>query len=272
MRWRTCADLLPYPLQGLAGLVEEEDAELVASDPCRDIAVANRRLDHARDGAQRVVSGRVAECVVDLLEAVDVDVEDRHGRAGQAGAVERSLPDRLQSAPVVEAGQLVEQRQLLEHARLFCELRRLFGEAELSELVVGDVSRDSDEADDQAAAVAQRHLRRRHPGLASVLPGLSFLDADQLFARLQQPLFVGERLLRVFVGEEIEVRLADGILRVVESPARSQGSADADEPALRVLEVDLVRDVVQQRVEQIRGVEQLIDPRRPQDAHVVVHI
>ena len=75
----------------------------------------------------------------------------------------------------------------------------------------------------------------------------------------------------MFVGEEVEVGLADGVLRIVEPPARGEGSADADEPALRVLEVNLVRDVVHQRVEQIRGIEQLVDPRRPQGVHVVVH-
>ena len=81
-----------------------------------------------RDDAQRIVSGRMAKCVVDLLEAVDVDEEDCYRRAGPAGTVERLLSDRPQSAPVVQAGQLVEQRQLLERARLFCQLHRLFGE------------------------------------------------------------------------------------------------------------------------------------------------
>ena len=97
------------------------------------------------------------------------------------------------------------------------------------------------------------------------------LDADQRFARQQEPLLIGEGLLRVFVGKEVEVRLAHGIRRIVEPPARGQGSADADKPALLVLEVDLVRNVVHQRVEQIGGVEQLVAERRPQVAHVVVH-
>ena len=92
----------------------------------------------------------------------------------------------------------------------------------------------------------------------------------QRLTRLEQQLLVGERLLRVFAGEEVEVGLADRVGRVVEPQARRQSTTDAHEPALGVLEVDLIGDVLHQRVEQVAIVEQLID-ERPQGAHVVVH-
>jgi len=79
----------------------------------------------------------------------------------------------------------------------------------------------------------------------AVLPVLTFLNADERRARLHQALRVGELLARV-LGEEVEVRPADGVDGVVETQPRRERVADADEPALVVLEVDRVGRVLEE--------------------------
>ena len=64
-------------------------------------------------------------------------------------------------------------------------------------------------------------------------------------------LLVRERLARVFLAEEVEVGAADQIVWVVEPELLRERAADPDEAALVVLEVDVVRRVLHQRVEQI---------------------
>ena len=56
---------------GLAGLGEHE-RELVAADPERVVALAQRRLEVRANTLQRLVAGGMPEAVVQLLEAVEV--------------------------------------------------------------------------------------------------------------------------------------------------------------------------------------------------------
>ena len=112
-----------------AGVVEEQDAELVAADPRGDVALAGRAPDDTRDGAQRVVACAVAECVVDLLESVEIEEEEGDHRAVAAGAIQRLLAEGGKPAAVVEPREIVGEREPLELRGLFGELRRLFGEA-----------------------------------------------------------------------------------------------------------------------------------------------
>ena len=46
---------------GLTGDVGEEHGELVAADPCEELAFAQRRLEHRRDPPQQLVARRLAE-------------------------------------------------------------------------------------------------------------------------------------------------------------------------------------------------------------------
>jgi hypothetical protein len=53
-------------------------------------------------------------------------------------------------------------------------------------------------------------------------------------------LFIGEGLPGVFVGENVKVRLADGLRRVPQPKAFCHGGIDADKAALAVFEIDMV--------------------------------
>ena len=59
----------------------EQQSELVAAEARDRVGRAHRLAQPRGDADQQVVAGLVAECVVDLLEVVDVDEQDRCERA-----------------------------------------------------------------------------------------------------------------------------------------------------------------------------------------------
>ena len=110
-------DQLAQPRGALLGLVQpgvgQQDGELVAAQPGEDLAGPQRGLQARADLAQQLVTGVVAEAVVDLLEAVEV--EQQQG-GGPPGGRRRQHPGGLleQGAAVGQPGQLVGARLLLD--------------------------------------------------------------------------------------------------------------------------------------------------------------
>ena len=104
-------DQLAQPLGQRLGLVEagvgQQDGELVAAEPGQHVARPQRGAQPRADLAEQVVAGVVAEAVVDLLEPVEVEQQQR-GRApgGRRGRATRSAALE-QGAAVGQPGQLV---------------------------------------------------------------------------------------------------------------------------------------------------------------------
>ena len=121
-----------------------------------------------------------------------------------------------------------------------------------------DVAREAERADDFPGLVAQRHLRRRHPRLAAIRPHFVLLLVHHRLAGADDLLLVVEGLARVLFAEEIEVRLAEHVRRIVRAEALHRLAADPDEAAGEVLEVNLVRDVLHQRAEEKALARQLL--------------
>ena len=63
-----------------------QDRELVAAEAGHEVAVPDRAGDPLGDGDQQGVAGGVAEGVVDDLEVVEVDEEDRGDRLAPRAA------------------------------------------------------------------------------------------------------------------------------------------------------------------------------------------
>ena len=63
----------------------QENRELVAAEPRERVALPQARLEAARHRDQQLVADQVAEAVVDDLEAIEVEIEDREA-VGQAAA------------------------------------------------------------------------------------------------------------------------------------------------------------------------------------------
>ena len=114
------------------GQVREDQRELVAADPGHGVALAQGRAHPLADLLEHVVADPVAEGVVDLLELVEVDQDDREQAAVAPAARHRLAQAVLEQEPVGQAGQRVVLGEM-QHAG--------FGP-----LAFGDVGRGADEA------------------------------------------------------------------------------------------------------------------------------
>ena len=101
-------------LRGVAVGVAQQDGELVAAEAGDHVGLADAVVQRAADGADDLVAGLVAAGVVDVLEAVEVEQEDR-----ALAAVARGVGDVLgellvEAAAVEELGQRVVVGQVLQ--------------------------------------------------------------------------------------------------------------------------------------------------------------
>ena len=118
-------------LEGLRGrrLGQEHD-KLVSAVTRRQIRGAARRAERLGDGEQRGVAGVVPGVVVDLLQVVDVDHQQREGRLVTNRAQELLGEARVDVAAVVE-------------------VRERIGDRRLGERVVAPAERASEQAEDE---------------------------------------------------------------------------------------------------------------------------
>ena len=84
--------------------VPQQDDELLPAEARRDVVLAHRRHDGARDRPQHLVAGRMAVGVVEDLELVDVDHEDPDG-VPRAPALGEQRDELLEVAAVRQPGQ-----------------------------------------------------------------------------------------------------------------------------------------------------------------------
>ena len=97
--------------------------ELVAAEPCHQVALADLRAQALGDFAQQLVPGRMAKGVVDRLETVEVDEKN-----GQALAAAPRLADCMlervgHRGAVVQAGQRIVRRHVLNGAQRIEQFR-----------------------------------------------------------------------------------------------------------------------------------------------------
>ena len=95
------------PLGAVLVGVGEQDGELVAAQPRDHVGVADGAAQQAADGDQELVAGVVAEGVVDLLEVVEVEQQQRAARAVAPAPLEVALELGVEAAPVGQAGEHV---------------------------------------------------------------------------------------------------------------------------------------------------------------------
>src|SRR5690348_12851434 len=98
----------------LAALVRQQQHELLAADPREDVGVALGALAHRGDGANDRISGCVAEPVVDRLEQVDIEDEERERFVVALEAEPFRFCQVEEMAAVANAGQLVGRGEALE--------------------------------------------------------------------------------------------------------------------------------------------------------------
>ena len=200
----------------LGGIVDglAQDGELVAAEARDGVAGADRVAQAARDGRQQLVAGRVAERVVDELEAVEVEEQqaDRAQRQpGGGGAVhplQRGVGALEQERAIRQAGQRVAHRER--------------GQAALGPLALDRVAHGAEQHGAGRLALDEVVLRARLDGAQRqlVLAQAAEHDDGQLGARRAQRLQAGEP---VRVGErEVQQHAVGGPVRDVRQRLRER--------------------------------------------------
>ena len=98
---------------GLAFRADLDDREFVAADARDGVGLAHQAAQPIADLGDQPVAGIVAERVVDLLEAVEIEHQQRDLLAGAAIAGQRLIEPVLEQGAIGEPGELIVQRLML---------------------------------------------------------------------------------------------------------------------------------------------------------------
>ena len=129
-----------------AGVIEQH-CEFLTAVACREIEGPTRRhRQHVRDLRETCIAGLVAAAVVEGLEVIEVDEEQRKRHALAQGLLPQPLHVVVEHAPVVDAGQAVAVRGFAQHL--------------LREIVAAHAAleREVDRATDRAGEADDEHV------------------------------------------------------------------------------------------------------------------
>ena len=182
-------DLAGEPVQGLfVTAAAPDDCEFVAAEATDDAIAADAGFQPAGDFAQQLVADRMAERVVDQLEAVEIDQQQGAGAIAADLAEQRFLQLLAQQQAVGNSGQRVEARGA----------HRVIAR----KASVGDVGSDAAPALEAAFGIDQR-LGRDRPPAAAVVDRNGDVAKGGAFRRMQhQPAHAGGQLHGIAVGVE----------------------------------------------------------------------
>ena len=131
--------------EGLVGVgVREDDRELVSADAEGPVSVAQRITDAVGHAHQETIAGRVTLAVVDDLEVVEVDEQQRHRYLVPPVQLQLAVQLLLEGAVVAEPGQAVVERVLARLPVQHLQLRLRSGEV-IERLQEGARDHDRDE-------------------------------------------------------------------------------------------------------------------------------
>ena len=195
-------DRVMDPRDQIGGLVGRADGglnhgEFVAAEPGDQVALLEAAADAACDRLQQLVADMMSERVVDALELVDVDVEQRELMA-LGGLFQLALDPLAEQHPVRQVGQRVVMRQMRD---------LLVGCA-----AVGDVLDDVEDVAGLAVLVADREPLRGDDAAAQrpALPAM-VVDEDRAVG-LQRQRVVGDDPFGELPWKQVVRRLADDVL------------------------------------------------------------
>ena len=218
-----------------AGDAGHDDCELVAAEAGNGIGRARHGTQPGTDLADQLVAGGVAERVVDRLEAVEIEIEERSAPPCPR-AKQRFGELLLEEEAVGEAGERIVEGDELDLV--------------LSALALGDVAGDADEADESPPSSGQRHLRGREPFLLAVAIDQVFLDVELWAAGLENLEVVLAELSRhLGIGLHVVVGEADEVLAAGKAEVGGNRLVGHQEAAVGVLGEEIVGDLVDHRDE-----------------------
>src|ERR1700721_2768059 len=145
---------------------------------------------------------------------------------------------------IVEPSEIVNDRNVLQD--------RIRGRQFLRfTLSLGYVTGNSHRPNDVAQAIHQRQFGSEDPRLASIGPGFFFFFLNDWLTSADDLLLVCERLFGMYLGEHVEIGLVDCIGRIFESETMGEGPADSHKTTVAILEVNAVRYMFKEDVEDV---------------------
>ena len=175
----------------------DDQRELVAADARQESAARGRRQALAHLAEQRI-AGRMAEHVVDVLEAIEVEAQHRERLGRRGGAFEREVEALVESRPIGQVGERVVIGKMRDAFDRALAVRYVFGDAEQ---VFG------------FAVFAVDREPLRHDVANAIVAGLDLLFLDDLQPIGAQHLLVAnEEGIGFLLRHEIVVALADQFL------------------------------------------------------------
>ena len=94
----------------------QHDGELVAAQPRHGIDASQQPADARGDVLQHAIAGVMAQRIVDLLEAVEIQQQQRQRRVGARGGAQRLRETILQQQPIGQIGQRVVMGEIRQPA------------------------------------------------------------------------------------------------------------------------------------------------------------
>ncbi len=220
----------------------EQDREFVASDPGQRVGLADGAGQQESRPDEELVAGGVAERVVDELEAVEVEEEDRAGLVVAGREPDRALQLLGEASTVEQAGQGVVVGEVLELA--------------LRALAVGDVHDVGDRLGLLAVSFGEHRTADEHPDGVSVAVDQALLELDVVAVTDRQLAELDGRLDLVLGMCQGGQRGAD---ELVEGPPEDPGEGGVDLEQTGVAagfereQADPDRRAVERRVEAFLG-------------------
>ncbi|ODS03010.1 hypothetical protein AUC71_12115 [Methyloceanibacter marginalis] len=159
----------PHGILGRLDLLSD-DGELVTAKPADEIDLSNIFLQARGDLLQQRIAGGMAERVVHLLEAVEVETEHRDDVAVALGARDRTVKMLPELHPIGQAGERIVQGQ---------EVDPVLGVPAFTDAPRGDGRRHGEAYDNEEARGQRRH-GKRHAGERS---GGGLVDGEGIDAR-----------------------------------------------------------------------------------------
>jgi serine/threonine-protein kinase len=219
------------PVVGRRREILHEQGKFVAGEPAQHGVPGELPVHALGQDLERTVAGRVAEGVVDLLEAVEVEVDQRELPLRPPRARDGLLQRVLELEPVRHLGQRVVAREVAD--------------APLGALALGDVAGDEDAA--LEARVVGRHHRARERDRYRLAGLRAHRELEHLVRRLLDvecgTVLVGDQEGEV-AAEQLHLRPAEHLRR---------GEVDALDQAVRRGHEHRVIHAVQHDVERPAG-------------------
>ena len=211
-------DAVGEELGVVAARLGQDHGELVAADPAGDVGRADDAAHPLGDLGEHAVAGEVPDPVVDPLEVVEVEHDQRDVALVAPGARDLAPEELVEEPPVVEAGERVELGVLarLGEADRVPDRRARRGARgprarprSRSENAAPRRARDRGERPDRLAVGAQRHGQRRARELGALVHVVEAVAVDDLDRpQVGMARHLEQRALDLVVGQARRARRA----------------------------------------------------------------